>query len=765
MRAHTALLPVLASVASAAAQVGEPDVQALLERTSADGRPLHWDVDRHGALWVRGSDYKATATSDGFQFIPFLGSDAPDLAPASFRVTEATLGGRRLDLDPSASVSRHGDRIVLDRGPIDVLYDCAIDHVEQSFAVTLPAGSGDLVLRLEVMTDLAQAPHGGGFRLGNARGGVDYGASVAILANGERVDVPARAWESGIELTVPADFVERADGALVVDPILSTFVIDDWPLDLGFPDVAYDAVSDQYCVVYQEQFAGPDIDVYSVFVDAATGAVSSPGYVDMSTELWKEPSIASLRADQSFMVVALVDGAGPLPRSIGARSRNAWDGTFAPAFILKGGTPSYFCDSVDIGGNTAFGGLASYAVVYERRYPGQSDVAFLRVDSAGNWLGAEEVLADDFAFDETRPRISKTTGSSLALGRWIVTWVLEIPSSGLKRGVAQAMSTFGGPATASFPVSVVPPGDRIDWIEPSTVSSEISDSNGEQLFVVAFQLGQSPSERLMVALCAGGEVLSGGPVAEFENADPTVSRRGSGVVTFADSWMVAYVETNAATGFPQHFGAILRPAGDRIGVEERRIEFTDGSEFVTLFAGASALSGGSVSSRRDALQVWSVFSGSTYDIRGAFVESDPALGLCGFHVDGCMGNPNSTGERGFLRAIGDRTTTADKALVVTDLPANATGMFLASQATDSIALPGGSEGVLCLGGAIGRFGLYTSGTSGQHAGTIDPNDIAQPTGSVSAIAGETWYFQSWHRDAVGGSATSNFTNAVGVVFL
>ncbi|MEM9381003.1 MAG: hypothetical protein AAGB93_13710, partial [Planctomycetota bacterium] len=767
MHVRSVVLPVLASLVAGsvpAAAQRQPDVRALLEQASGQERPLHWDVDRHGVLWVRGSDYKARATPGGFRFFPFLGSDAPRLAPATFRLASAELGGLPLELADAAEVSRHGDRVVLDHGAVVVRYDCATDSVEQSFAVTLPEGAGDLVLRLEVETELTRSAKGGGFRFANERGGVDYGASVAILADGERADVPARAWGAGIELTVPADVVDRARGALVVDPILSTFIIDDWPLDLGFPDVAYDAVRDRYCVVYQEQFAGPDIDVYSIFVDGTTGASTGGDYVDISSERWAEPAVASLRASESFMVVALVDGAGPLPRSIGARTRSAVDGLFAAPFILKGGTASYFCDSVDIGGASALGALPSFAVVYERRRPGHSDVAFLRVDAAGNWLGSEEVLADNPVLDEERPRISKSTGSDVPFGRWIVTWHREHTATGLEGVYAQAMSTTGAPATGPIPVFFAAPGERIDWIEPSDPSNEIADVNGQQYFVVAFQYGQSPSEELVVALCAGDQVLGGGTLAEFENEDLAVGRRGAGVVTFRDAWMVTYVEMNASTGFLQHFGTIVRPVADRLGIEERRIEFTDGTQPVTLFAGASARSGGAADARRDALQVWSVFSGATYDIHGAIVESESALSLCGFQVSGCVGNPNSTGRRGFLRAIGDRTTTADKTLYATDLPANAAGMFLASQATNTVVFPGGSQGVLCLGGSIGRFGLYGSGPGGEHMGTVGPGAIAQPTGAISALTGETWFFQSWHRDAVGGAATSNFTNAVGVAF-
>ena len=35
---------------------------------------------------------------------------------------------------------------------------------------------------------------------------------------------------------------------------------------------------------------------------------------------------------------------------------------------------------------------------------------------------------------------------------------------------------------------------------------------------------------------------------------------------------------------------------------------------------------------------------------------------------------------------------------------------------------------------------------------------------ISIAAGETWNFQTWHRDSVGGIATSNFTNGLAVTF-
>jgi len=39
-----------------------------------------------------------------------------------------------------------------------------------------------------------------------------------------------------------------------------------------------------------------------------------------------------------------------------------------------------------------------------------------------------------------------------------------------------------------------------------------------------------------------------------------------------------------------------------------------------------------------------------------------------------------------------------------------------------------------------------------------------PTGFVAVAAGETWSFQAWHRDSVGGATVSNFTNGLEVDF-
>ena len=117
------------------------------------------------------------------------------------------------------------------------------------------------------------------------------------------------------------------------------------------------------------------------------------------------------------------------------------------------------------------------------------------------------------------------------------------------------------------------------------------------------------------------------------------------------------------------------------------------------------------------------------------------------------------------RFIGD----SDMTLRASSLPQNAFGFFLVSDTQGFTANPGGSQGDLCLGGSIGRFvgagQIKSSGSTGSFSLEIDLSNLPGPSGSVSAMPGETWNFQAWHRDSVGGSAVSNFTGAVGVPLL
>jgi hypothetical protein len=130
--------------------------------------------------------------------------------------------------------------------------------------------------------------------------------------------------------------------------------------------------------------------------------------------------------------------------------------------------------------------------------------------------------------------------------------------------------------------------------------------------------------------------------------------------------------------------------------------------------------------------------------------------------------PNSTGQSGLMSATGSNPVLAnDVTLFASQIPHNSFGFFLASRTQGHVAGAGGSQGVLCLGGAIGRYvglgQIRNSGTTGSFSLGIDLTTMPQPSGNVAVQPGETWNFQAWHRDA-NPTVTSNFTDALSVTF-
>ncbi|MEM6672060.1 MAG: hypothetical protein AAF726_04410 [Planctomycetota bacterium] len=74
-----------------------------------------------------------------------------------------------------------------------------------------------------------------------------------------------------------------------------------------------------------------------------------------------------------------------------------------------------------------------------------------------------------------------------------------------------------------------------------------------------------------------------------------------------------------------------------------------------------------------------------------------------------------------------------------------------------------------LSGSIGRYvgagQIKNSGAQGAIELDLDLGMTPQPTGFVSIAAGESWNFQAWFRDSVGGMATSNFSDGLEIDFL
>jgi hypothetical protein len=138
-------------------------------------------------------------------------------------------------------------------------------------------------------------------------------------------------------------------------------------------------------------------------------------------------------------------------------------------------------------------------------------------------------------------------------------------------------------------------------------------------------------------------------------------------------------------------------------------------------------------------------------------------------VNYCTAVVNSTGSAAAMGATGSNMVAANSlTLACSSMPNNAFGYFLTSATQGLVMNPGGSQGDLCLGGSIGRYvgpgQIQNSGGTGGIGLALDLAQHPTPAGFVQVMPGETWHFTCWFRDAVGGSATSNFADGYTVVF-
>ncbi len=130
--------------------------------------------------------------------------------------------------------------------------------------------------------------------------------------------------------------------------------------------------------------------------------------------------------------------------------------------------------------------------------------------------------------------------------------------------------------------------------------------------------------------------------------------------------------------------------------------------------------------------------------------------------------PNSSGQGARISAAGKLDVSAnDVRINLAGLPVGAVGYLLNGTAAGFVPNAGGSQGTLCLGGSVGRHNgpgqVMLANSAGQMALQLDLTRIPTPTGIVAAIAGQTWRFQCWYRDA-NPSVTSNFSSAVELGF-
>ena len=370
------------------------------------------------------------------------------------------------------------------------------------------------------------------------------------------------------------------------------------------------------------------------------------------------------------------------------------------------------------------------------------------------------------------------------------TYFMRIAGYNGGTGFGTALLTEAGPPAPGSPVTIVDnlPGT---WIDISTTGTPLSLSDDGEADIVT-TIGNSVLAAGIARVGSNGAVRFDGTGTDlgYTNAPIPSTNAFSGDRTLMPFWddvdtdsglegEIYYQETGgvlviqweAVEFFPGGTGGvdsatfqIQVPSGSGPMVAQFLYESVDSFR---ADGGASATIGfqsGDVGGYDDV--EWSYDTPASV-ANGTVLTVLASPGSVGTNY--CTANANSTGVAASMGASGSSVVAQnDLVLEASDLPANSFGFFLVSQTQGFVANPGGSQGNLCLGGAIGRYvgpgQIQNSGASGMISLPVDNQQVPQPTGFVSVSSGQTWNFQLWNRDAVGGSATSNFTDGYEITF-
>ncbi len=261
-----------------------------------------------GELLGGGRDYRVHFDAAGTRYEPALGKAVPTTRFMHLVPTSVGRGGHALlaqqsGVAPCAGATRvryaHGAGLA-------ERYDVRPDGVALSWEFAeRPAGNGDLVVRYAVATDLGEpSPNGDGLRFGDEHGGVHIGGVTGIDARG--TSVPGHlAWvDGGLELRLPAAFVDGATYPLVLDPLIGTELAISVGLTYadGEPDAAYDAGSGRFLVVWRRTFSATNSDVRGQMV-FATGVLAGSTVFFGSNGMVSPPRVANVGGNDRFAVV------------------------------------------------------------------------------------------------------------------------------------------------------------------------------------------------------------------------------------------------------------------------------------------------------------------------------------------------------------------------------------------------------------------------------------------------------------------------------
>lgn len=739
--------------------------RSAAQRVAADlPFPLH-DVDEHGDLWVRGRTYKARFGVQGATYIPFLGSRAPRDYPLSFEVKSVTSGGAPVAFDGAAPATRDGEVVAFERGAFVEQYVISAESIEQRFVFDALPTRGEIVVSIDAASELVGHGDADGFRFENELGHVRYGRAFALDARGAKVGIESRLAGGRIELVVPAEFVAQAQLPLVIDPYAGTISVDvdtgsDWQAD-----VAYDATTNSFLVVYENQFSATDHDVYArkyvdqVLVDTAT--------IDLTTSDWRNPKVANNGLDDQFLCVAQVGATGA--RIVRGRTLAAAGLALGAQFTISG-SESGDKWNPDVGGDPALVGPTYYCVVWQReRADGDLDILSRLVLSNGTLLGPGTFnLANISGFDDSVPSISKTNGlPPFATQNWNVVW--QRATSATNDDVVCARILWDGTITDS-PTLLASTTEN----ERAPAASPVLDDNGTpRYWLAAYTIGSDLRLRVMSGANPVGtsDILSS-PLGSLGQPCVSTDGRKFPFAYTSTTGLFPSLDTDLAAGTLNFIDGQISYAESLVlasssTLDETRPEIA-GTHTATL-----------TGPWRNYV-TYDVYNGTDYDVLAAVYDAPTNAGgylYCNgdsiacpcangnngtFSISGCANSVNQAGAHLDVAGVwsGTQDTTT---LVAQGMPATTTCLFFQGNVPVTTTSFFG-DGARCAGSGIVRLGTKTASAGVAAYGY--PADIPIHTRGLVPVGGGWRYYQAWYRNAAAfcTSSTFNLSNAAALLW-
>ncbi|MEM1453312.1 MAG: hypothetical protein AAGI22_29685, partial [Planctomycetota bacterium] len=538
----------------------------------------------------------------------------------------------------------------------------------------------------------------------------------------------------------------------------------------------YAGVSDRFWVCWEDVTSATNSDVYLTSFDRA-GNGAGVVAIEMAGQSWEAPRVAHIPAGNRLLVVAQVEGATLPIRGISGQMASAISGN-------RIGTPFPISESSfsvrltpDVGGTNRTATSNNHFLVAWTRVDtgGTATLRYRVIDWTGVPVTSIQNVASAAGEAAIQVAISESHGDSTLFGDlWTMAWIRDLNGDGRGQVWARRVAWSGVPTLGAGNFVV---DSRDECSHPSVTSRFDEPIFGDRPSIVAYErrpniTGLDDSGIYATVVTDGvayppnaiSDVRQDLPVPLLDQTTPSIATDGVGfLLTYVqdgsrqDTYMLSGNITVNATSC----AIALAERGARMSLSLRESEQCRVATIQDGDANSVLDDGACVWIERLATDTTGRIRGRTLDIATAGLLDDRAVG-----VQYCDAAPNASLRSSWLALYGDQSRFTIHEAVCVDVTPNAFGYLLCSESLGHVPMPGGSVGRLCLSGNIGRYvtTIQSSGAAGRFETNILPLFLPQPTGPVSAMPGETWYFQYWHRDSAGGAATSNFSNGCALFF-